>query len=356
MAPMLSLTQVLDPAHLPMAMPAAGVGGAAVCMVIRAVRRGGRLHTRLTPQVVARICEAVYYGVKGEHSRQWWNRLNALNTWRDLLVLPPDGPAGGFARTLGSADEHPHSHDLLAVNTAFSGRFDPVLIELLQANSGTKEAWEETKGRLADIARNPGTAPLTRLVIARTVALRDEVLGTDLLTDVAFDPDLDNVLRVEAADEVFRWDPARAQLCYEHLANSPELDPDEQLIAAERLGRCDTVRAASALFEKVADRAFPLTYRFDAAERTGRYVEATRRLAYWVLARDTSIDLMDRIPATGRLLELDEPRAEELLQHGAKNKNNPPEARELCRFYLQRAAQARRTEGMSSKGIDKRGT
>jgi len=332
---LLSLLNLLEPAHVPVAMPLAGFGGAIATASIKALLRNGRF--RISPRTFARVCEAVYYGIHGEHSRQWWNRLNSLNDWRDLIVLPEAESESGSSSGRPMSSVSAPSPEALEVYAALADTLDPVLMKLLLVDSGNKEIWEQEREALVALVRDPARESSLRLRTAQVITLHEEVLGTDLLTDLVYDSDVSNAVRFKAADELFRWDPARAQLCYEHLASSADLEPDEQITAAERLGRCDRERAAAALADKSADREVPLRFRFLAAEKTGEFDKRTRRGAFWNLVLDTSIDIRDRIDAGGRLLDLGDLAAAEWLRLQAELGSTPEDANALCRYYLRRA-------------------
>jgi len=191
----------------------------------------------------------------------------------------------------------------------------------------------ELRARVADTERGPWT----RFMIARTAAQRDRDLGLALLELLLADLALDGDLRLSVADEIYRWDPVRGLAVYERLTDEATLAPETQVDACVHIGRTDPARAVALLLQRVADPDLPLGLRYHAAEETALFSQFGHVRALRILAHACDLELKDRVPAAGRLRQLGEPGAEELLRHGAGNLDVPPAVRELCMAYLARS-------------------
>ncbi|GAB4001641.1 hypothetical protein GCM10029992_37710 [Glycomyces albus] len=333
--PALSVVSIFDTADFPTAMPTGAALGVAICIVNRARRRFGSIRPRLTPRMVARVIEAFHVLRKGERTKTWWDRLNSADSWRELLEQPPPVPADRHPGERGSDATAVVGEDVLGLQPSLREPFDKYVVELQEEIREPDEyRWQALQPVHVARVGDAGVNEWTRLVLAQMLARRDKDLGARLLYDLAFEAAISVELRLQAADDLFQWDPAGSQVCYEYFTNCNEMDIEYQILACERLGRCDKERAISALSEKAANKSVAAHLRFLAAEKIGRFSEAKRILAFKLLACDYSMELEQRIAASGRLRELGDPAAERALRHGAENERNPDEVRQLCRTYL----------------------
>jgi hypothetical protein len=310
--------------------------GAVVTERIQHARQQVENDLRPTMGRLAAGIENAWVALTGRHTRRWWRRLEAMRQQQRRLELPPAGKPSTFDQMICGDTEHSLSTNIIGMHTGVDGSIDNLLFRLQAAILAPDEIWEGERTVLETMFFNTETRPWTRVIIATTIARRAPARGVDLLGRLFTDKGQSNEIRILAVDEMHCFDPGIAALAYEVIADSKEFRPRERIMAAERLARSDINRAASTLYRIVSDTSFPHEDRYFAAERAGIYKRETMIEAYWFLTADRSIDLIDRVPATGRLYMLGHPAAQELLLHGATNINNPPRVRELCLKLLER--------------------
>lgn len=334
--PALSAASILDNADLLTMMPTGALLGVGVYGAQRIYRRVGRVRIRVTPNVAARGIEAFHVLWKGKRTETLWDRLNGISSWRELLeqLLHPD-LAAWPAHEVGSSVESVVKESVLGLRPSLGQPFDPYVLELQdEILEPDEHRWMAMRPKHIARVRDSGVNEGTRLVIAQMLAGRDQDLGARLLYDLAFNAAIEVELRLQAADDLFQWDPAGSQVCYEYFTNCTEMDIEYQILACERLGRCDQERAISALSDKALNKSIEPSLRFQAAEKIGRFSEPRRILTFKLLGSDFSLDLEQRIATTGRRRDLGDPTADDDLRHGAENERNPESVRELCRTYL----------------------
>ncbi|WP_335989445.1 hypothetical protein [Glycomyces sp. MUSA5-2] len=334
-SPVLTLAGWVALQHLPF------VGGSLAALGTIAIERiktaQQQIETHMKPAMgnFASLVEKAWVALTGRHSRRWWRRLEAMRRQQRRLELPPAGAASRFDQMLGGDTERSLSTNIIGMHAGIDGSIDMLLFRMQAALLAPEETWERERVALEGLFFNAETRPWARVLIATNIARRERSRGVDLLGRLFTEAGLPSEIRILAVDEMHAWDPGMAALAYEVIADSSEFGARERIMAAERLGRTDANRAASALYRIVTDTDFAHEDRYFAAERAGIYKHETMIEAYWFLTTDRSIDLFDRVPATGRLYRLGHPAAQELLLHGATNISNPPRVRELCMQLLQ---------------------
>ncbi|WP_030157226.1 hypothetical protein [Glycomyces sp. NRRL B-16210] len=335
-APGLTLVGWVAIEYLPVVGPALAVLGTLVMERIRTAHQQVETHLRPVMGGLATYVEKAWVALTGRHSRWWWRRFETMRRQQRQLELPPPGAASRFDQILGRDMECSPITNIIGLHAGTDGAINGLLFRMQAALLAPVEIWERERKSLETQFFHDGTQPWTRVLIATCIARRDRSRGVDLLGRLFTDAEQPSEIRILAVDEMHVWDPGMAALAYEVIADSPEFGARERIMAAERLARTDVNRAASALYRIVTDSSFAVEDRYFAAERTGIYKRETMIEAYWFLTTARSIDLLDRVPATGRLAELGHSAARELLLHGAMNISNPPEVREFCMRLLQR--------------------
>jgi hypothetical protein len=335
-SPALTLAGWVALEYLPAVGGAIAAFGTAVAERIQHARQTVETDLRPTMGRIAAGIEKAWLALTGRHTRRWWRRLEAMRQQQRRLALPPAGTASTFDQMIGGDTEHSLSTNIIGMHAGLDGTIDSLLFRLQAAILAPEEIWQRERAALETLFFKADTRAWTRVLIATTIARRERGRGVDLLGRLFTDKEQDNEIRILAVDEMHGFDPGIAALAYEVVADSKEFTPRERIMAAERLARTDVNRAASTLYRIVSDTSFAHEDRYFAAERAGMYKRETMIEAYWFLTADRSIDLIDRVPATGRLYELGHPAARELLLHGATNINNPRRVRELCMKLLER--------------------
>jgi hypothetical protein len=334
-SPALTLAGWVALEYLPAVGGTLAAAGTAVAERIQHARQQVPTELRPTMGRIAAGVEKTWVALTGRHTRRWWRRLESMRQQQRRLALPPGETPSTFDRMIGGDTERSLSINFIGMHAGLDGSIDSFLFRLQAAILAPDEIWERERIVLESLFFKTETRAWTRVLIATAIARRSRARGVDLLGRLFTDKTQDNEIRILAVDEMHAFDPGIAALAYEVIADSPEFGPRERIMAAERLARSDVNRAASTLYRIVTDTAFAHEDRYFAAERAGLYKRETMIEAYWFLTADRSIELFDRVPATGRLHQLGHPAAQELLLHGATNINNPPRVRELCMQLLQ---------------------